>query len=197
MAITKVTASIGGNSIELSTAGNGIYTGEARAPTDTGSHEVSVLVESDNGQIQSKSYFTVIEKQGQTFKTDWKPTDRFNFSDYNRIKNNLYKLWQRACELIYRFEIQDMGNDINSYSGHWEVEFFNAWEENLEIIDRHIISKDYGVRQTFYENGQFIKWDELNRIESATLDMWNTLDGLEAGFRRLPFRFGIYKEVRI
>lgn len=129
-------------------------------------------------------------------KTDWKPTDKFNWIDYNRIKNNLTWLHKKACELYKTFSIEDMGDDIYSYSEYWKVEFFNAWEENLEIINKNMFFQNYGQKQRFFENGVFVQWNELNRIEDAILRMHDILESQESGIRRIPFRFGLYKEVR-
>ena len=71
------------------------------------------------------------------------------------------------------------------------------FESNLEEIARNSYGKDYGEKQTFYPNGMFIKYDELNRIESATLDIYNMLMAQEAGLRKIPFTLGRFKEVRI
>jgi len=123
-------------------------------------------------------------------KTDWKPTDRFNIEDYNRIKNNLLYVHEQAQLIWGEFEIADMGEDITSYSAYWDVDVFNAFEANVDTINDHMLSQDYGIKRTFYENGPFIKWDELNRIEKAILKMKQIFDGRKASLERLPFRFG-------
>ena len=38
---------------------------------------------------------------------------------------------------------------------------------------------------------------ELNRIEGAILNMKATLDTIKAGLRRIPFRLGTYRQMRI
>lgn len=130
-------------------------------------------------------------------KIDWSSTDRFNISDYNRIKNNIQWLCDKANELYASFLYADMGNDIVSYDSYWKAEFFNAFEENVEAINRNIFTQDYGVSQRFFENGPFIKWDELNRIENACLSMKDILQRQEAGkTTRLSFRLGNMKGVR-
>lgn len=130
-------------------------------------------------------------------KVNWTANDRFNFVDYNRIKNNLKWLHEKAIELYQSFPISDMGEDIESYTSYWPVAFFNAWEQNLETINKNIFVQNYGQKQTFYENGVFIQWNELNRIEGATLRMRQILDSQEAGLKRLSFRLGNFKGVRV
>mgnify|MGYP000411609526 FL=1 len=130
-------------------------------------------------------------------KTDWTSQDTFNFSDYNRIKNNIAYLRERVVKLVKPFEIQDMGDDMTSYAELFEAAKFNTLEQNLETINNNAYLKDYGTKQTFYDNGVFIAYAELNRIESATLDIYNMLGRQEIGLRRLAFRLGAGREVRI
>lgn len=135
-------------------------------------------------------------------KTNWQSDDRFNIADYNRIKWNLEYLHKKASELYRYFDLQYMGDDIylgdkNAYTTRWDVADFNAFEQNLENINKNIFTKDYGIAQRFYANAPFIKWDELNRIESATLNMKKILVNLEAGLPRLAFRLGANKEVKV
>ena len=127
-------------------------------------------------------------------KTDWTDTDAFNLKEYKRIRNNLLFLRNRISEIWGEFAIQDMGNDPSDPKYIWKVRYFNAIEENLETINRRmIIVKNYGFKQTFYNNGAFIGFSELNRIESATLQMKRIIEGWEAGLRRLSFRLGAPK----
>ena len=130
-------------------------------------------------------------------KTNWVVTDRFNIADFNRIKNNLKWLYEKAVKLYKNFDIADMGEDITSFESYWNVAFFNAFESNVETINNTIYTKDYGISQRFFENGPFIKWDELNRIESACLSMKDILDRQEAGLQRLSFRLGVMKGVNV
>lgn len=130
----------------------------------------------------------------RTPKTDWAETDAFNLKDYKRIRNNLLFLRNRMSYIWVEFSIQDMGNDPTDPKYIWKVRYFNAIEENLETINkRMIIVKNYGFKQTFYNNGAFIGFSELNRIESATLQMKQIIDGWQAGLRRLSFRLGAPK----
>ena len=129
-------------------------------------------------------------------KTNWKNTDRFNVYDFNRIKNNIEYLHNEA-ELLYKnFEISNMGQNIESYENYWDVSFFNAFEKNVETINNIIFTQDYGVMQRFFENGPFIKWDELNRIETACLRMKDILHRQKIGLRKIPFSLGNMKGVR-
>ena len=124
-------------------------------------------------------------------KTDWTSEDRFNISDYNRIKNNIQWIHEKANQFYKSFPIKEMGSDIVSYDSYWEVEKFNFFEENIDEINKNILSKDNGVSQRFFENGPFIRWDELNRIENACKTMKEILDNQETTRTvRLSFRLG-------
>ena len=196
MAVEKVTASISDVETELQNTDDSTYTGSLEAPSEGGEYSLEVSAYDDAGNVSVIS--SEIEVSiWHTPKTDWKATDRFNFVDYNRIKNNLLWLHEKVSELYRPFEVEDMGEDITDYSSYWKVQYFNAWEKNLDIINNQMFTKDYGMAQRFFENGPFIQWAELNRIESAILYMRDILDRQEMGIRKLSFRLGTFKEVRI
>lgn len=127
----------------------------------------------------------------------WAADDRFNISDYNRIKGNLEYLHEKAEELYHIFQISNMGSDKADYSAYFYASEFNAFEQNLDTINQNIFSQDFGVRQTFYDNGPFIQWEELNRIEDAILSMYQLLERQETVLRRLSFRLGNMKGVAV
>lgn len=130
-------------------------------------------------------------------KTDWAESDRFNIDDYNRLKGNLGFLHEQAEELYPRFQIADMGADKSSYADYFYSDEFNKFEENLETINESIFTQALGVRQTFFDNGVFIQYDELNRLESGMLKIYELLNRQKIGQRRLSFRLGNMKGVRI
>ena len=130
-------------------------------------------------------------------KTDWKSTDRFNISDYNRIKNNLEYLHGFAEKLYLPFSIDDMGDDKESYADYFYADEFNLFEDNLKTINQNVFTQDFGIAQKFYDNGPFIKYDELNRIESAILSIYNMLSRQTSGLRTIAFRLGNMKGVKI
>ena len=104
---------------------------------------------------------------------------------------------QKACELYRNFDIENMGYEVTSYESYWNVAFFNAFETNVDVINNTIYTKDYGISQRFFENGPFIKWDELNRIENACLQMKDILKRQELGLPKLSFRLGSMKGVKV
>ena len=124
-----------------------------------------------------------------TPKTDWVAEDRFNIQDFNRIRNNLIVvigyLGSRYCII----EITDMGEEITDFSGYWNVDYFNAIEDNVQKISNYV-TIDTGYKQTFYSNGAFIKYTELNRIERILNQFSNEVLGYLAGLSRLPMTLG-------
>lgn len=196
MAIEKVTATVAEETADLK-ENNSVYTGELTAPIDSGSYPVTVSAYDDSGNATVNNSTVAEVTLWHTPKTNWKATDRFNYVDYNRIKNNLTYLHELAQEVYKQFQIADMGEDITDYTGWFTAAAFNAFESNLEMINKNIFTQDYGVSQRFFDNGAFIQWQELNRIESATLQMNDLLERQKTTLRKLPFRLGAFREVRI
>jgi len=202
MSVKRVTASLEDNTSDLSELGSDRYSGELETPRQSGTYGIIITAEDEGGNIAvldstQDTRLLLNAIIWQTPKVNWKPTDRFKWWDYNRIKNNLKYLHERAVLLVKPFEIEDMGTDITDYRARWPVDVFNKFERNLEAIDRNTYNIDYGQKQIFYENGAFIKWNELNRIENATLSINNMIYRQEIALRRLPFVFGRFKEVKV
>lgn len=142
-----------------------------------------------------------------TPKTDWKAEysnieiylgDFFNVEDYNRIKNNLQYIDDRAKELFYGIPDLNLGADKH-YPIPGSPDFnndnifadeINAIENGLQGIQDVIALFDYGTAKLFYENGAFIDYNELNRLESAMLDLYEHIESSIAGKMRLSFRLG-------
>lgn len=132
-------------------------------------------------------------------KTDWYGEtdsggtyrgDRFNSEDFNRIKNNLIYLQEVANSMYAAFSINDVGNDRG------KEEYFYADEiallqENIDIIAEKTIGSDYGEYPNYIANGKLFDFNELNRIESATLDLYNKLINQYKGRRMFTFMLGL------
>lgn len=134
----------------------------------------------------------------QTPKTDWHGStdedgiytgDRFNAVDFNRIKNNLIYLRDLAIKMYTEFDIAKVSDD-KGYADYPYADEINAIESNLDTINEHTIIRDYGTKQTFNDNGAFIDFNELNRIESAELDLYNRLTNEHDGRRMFTWNFG-------
>ena len=196
MAVQEVIATLEDETTVLQNEYKNTYSGELAAPISSGDYAVNVSAYDDAGNI-SIAKSTINVTLWHAPRTDWKPTDRFNISDYNRIKNNLMYLHELAVSLWKEFPISEMGEDMMEYTGYWNVDIFNLFESNLEAINQNIFTQNFGVSQRFFENGPFIRWEELNRIEGAILSMNELLERQKAGLHRLSFRLGVFKEVMI
>lgn len=196
MAIDRVESAFNGSHRQLNAVGTDLYTGSHEAPGKGGEYGLRVSAYDDGGNVTTTNQ-TVSVTKWHTPKTNWQPTDPVNIEDYNRIKNNLEFLQERATQLYAAFEIQDMGADKTSYKDYYYADEFNRFEQNLDSINKNIFTQDYGPTVRFFDNGPFIDWQELNRIEGAILQMNEILDNLEAGLARLSFRLGNWKGVKI
>lgn len=140
-----------------------------------------------------------------TPKTDWKTEydssgryvgDYFNVDDYNRIKNNLLIVRDLATHIIGNVPETPVGIDKHlpidaspDYDNdHFFADEFNLIENGLYALDNVLDFVDFGPKKTFYDNGQFIDYQELNRIENAELTLYNLITNSINGIRRLSFR---------
>lgn len=122
-------------------------------------------------------------------KTNWVKTDRINYQDYNRIKNNLAYLRDLAGKLYKEFGIV-VDPDKDRYSLWPYPSEINHLEEDLEAIRSHTFPFRTGQKRTYYGNTPAIDWQELNRLESACKLIHDNLQGQAEGKRRLSFRLG-------
>lgn len=133
-----------------------------------------------------------------TPKTDWfgrvedgvYTGDRFNAVDFNRIKNNLEYLRGLAISMYEEFTIRSLGSD-RTPKDYFYADEINALEENLNTINTHSIGRDYGSAPIYADNGNTMDFNELNRLESAILDLYDRLTNQSEGRRMLTLNFGI------
>lgn len=105
--------------------------------------------------------------------TNWTSDRKFNLEDYNRIKNNL-KYLKTLADSIYRsFDITELGEDLSDEEHWWSPIEINALEDALdEIFRASALPINIGEKKSFQYNGLFIQYLELNRIESACLNIY-------------------------
>lgn len=128
-----------------------------------------------------------------TPKTNWVASDYFNWSDFNRIKNNLAYLHDRAEEVYPSFSVNSTSTeDVTDYNYIWLPSDINKLEQDLTTLYQHMTLRDFniGTQKTFTYNGAFITFTELNRIESATLNIYNRLVNQIAGRKRIAYTLG-------
>lgn len=135
----------------------------------------------------------------QTPKTDWHYSidengdyqgDRFDYRDFNRIKNNLTYLRDLAIRLYATFYIENVGDDRKPQD-YFYADEINMLERNLNAINKGTYKRDYGASPMYYDNGNTMDYIELNRLESATLDLYTRLTNQQQGLRQFTWNFGI------
>ena len=119
--------------------------------------------------------------------------DRFNAADFNRIKNNLDYLRELAIKLYDEFAINALGSD-RTPADYFYADEINRLEENLTTINNKTLRRSYGTAPTYVDNGRTMDFSELNRMESAMLDLYDRLTNQSEGRRMFQWNFGI-KEV--
>ena len=115
---------------------------------------------------------------------------RFNAKDFNRIKNNLQHLRDMAIQMYNEFNINSLGDD-RKCTDYFYADEINVLEENLNTINNNTLKQDYGTTPHYVDNGPTMDYNELNRIEQATLNLYNILTNQYNGRRRFPWNFGI------
>lgn len=121
-------------------------------------------------------------------KTDWATTDFINYTDYERIRNNIGYIYQMASELYYGMDDLATMATKTGYSAYPYASEWNALESNLHMIFNSINTvSTIGEQKTFYTNGTSLDATELNRIESATLAMYATMTSQQNCKPRLAF----------
>ena len=135
----------------------------------------------------------------QTPKTDWYGSvdanghyegDRFNAIDFNRIKNNLEYLREMAIKLYKEFFLVSLGDD-RVPGDYFYADEINRLEENLTTINNKTLRRPYGTAPTYVDNGRTMDFTELNRLESAMLDLYDRLTNQSEGRRMFKWNFGI------
>ena len=110
-----------------------------------------------------------------TPKTDWAISTPFTYVDYNRIRNNLLYLNDKFNEMYPNTARElDLGDAKTGYTNEYFPSEFNAFEEALISFERIGQNANIGSRNYYKSNGDFISYNDLNRIESCCL-RWNDL----------------------
>ena len=134
-----------------------------------------------------------------TPKTDWSGEtsadgtyvgDRFNATDFNRIKNNLEYLREMAVKLYKEFTIVSLGED-KTPADYFYADEINQIEENLNTVNNNTLKRPYGTAPNYVENGNTMDFNELNRLEGAILDLYDKLNNEFEGRRMFTWNFGM------
>lgn len=130
-------------------------------------------------------------------KTDWVAGDYFNISDYNRIKNNIAYLRELALTVYTNFPFEDMGVDKTSYSQYPYADEFSVLENNLESLRQNTFLFDDSEAKQWYENQRTPNYEDFNRLERACLLFKEGLESQKSMKRRLSFRLGTFKAIKV
>ena len=114
-------------------------------------------------------------------------------SDYNRIKENIEFLKELAYTLYFPFPLEDMGEDKAEEEYPYADEI-NRIADNLELLAAGSYHVDVGPKTVYEENGPYIAYEDLNRIESATLQLYENMNRIKAAKGRLSFRLGARRD---
>ncbi len=140
--------------------------------------------------------------QWQTPKTDWYGAtnsetgeytgDRFNAVDYNRIKNNIIYLKELASDELYPpFDLVEVSAD-KTYTDYPYADEINRIEDNFETLNLRTVNRNYGDKPPDYlPNAPILDYHELNRLESAILDIYDKLNNQSEGRRKFKWNFGM------
>lgn len=116
--------------------------------------------------------------------------DRFNADDFNRIKNNLQYLRDLAITMYDEFSIVSLGAD-RTPRDYFYADEINQLEENLVTINERTFRRAYGDSPSYTDNGNTMDYVELNRLESAILDLYDRLQTQANGRRTFTWNFGV------
>jgi len=135
----------------------------------------------------------------ETPKTDWHYEldseglyvgDRFNATDFNRIKNNLEYLRELAIKMYDDFTIHSLGTD-RTPNDYFYADEINQLEENLNTVNQKSIKGAYGSAPSYTANGNIMDFAELNRLEGAILDLYDKLSNQNDGRRTFIWNLGM------
>lgn len=125
-----------------------------------------------------------------TPKTDWVSTDYFNAVDYNRIKNNLSQISNMVGTLYLTTNLDGEILPDATYVDRPSAYKLNQIELRLASL-ADLVDADFGDSVTFSDFGLSIRFDELNRIESASLTLYNMVKNQLSALPMLSFRLGL------
>ena len=131
----------------------------------------------------------------QTPKTNWVATDYIGADDYNRWIGNLDEL-QTLCQQMYALVETDLGNNQTEDDFPF-ADMLNNIETALANINSASYDFDLGVSASFTDNGYYIDYNEINRIENASLKLYTWLMAQFENIPKLSFTLGLYRGLQV
>lgn len=129
-------------------------------------------------------------------KTDWTKEDAFDYENYNRVTGNLEYLHEFANSLFGTLsELKIETNKVNLdpiYARH-----MNDIENGVERLNDETYRLNIGAKKTYKSNGHVPDYEDYNRIESATLNLYNQAKSHQKNIPRLQYRLGNERGIRV
>ena len=128
------------------------------------------------------------------FKKNWTSADYLLPAQFNRIISNLEEINTLAIATkgAGNARLQDYDETISGYSATENTVYLASWFNNIES-NVQLLASLVGIKWTkvtFYPNGQFIKWSELNRLEIEMEHLYGIYANIINHAIRLPITLG-------
>ena len=131
-----------------------------------------------------------------TPKTDWVGTDYINFTDYNRICNNLNWVKDEANELGFSYPEWAVMTLAEDYSSIPYPSMWNTVVDNYNLLD-DIYPSFEPIEDVFSVNGYYIAYGTLNALERNILLLDTVLSVAIANIPRLAITLGGNNKLKI
>lgn len=125
-------------------------------------------------------------------KTDWVATDYYNVSDFKRMVGNIEVLAALVEKLHHPLTMANIST-TKDYTSLIYASEFNAIENNLEKVNDY--GFDIGETKSYAINNKAPGYTEFNRIESASLKLYDHLTAERDNCQRLEFTLGGAKKL--
>ena len=130
-----------------------------------------------------------------SFKTNWVANDELLPEQFNRIIDNLEEIniLALASSGMGNTSLEELDLIISGYSASEDTVYLATWFNNIEA-NVSLLAKIVGftwAKLTFYPNGQFIKWSELNRLEEEMEYLYGVYANIINHAVRLPVTLGM------
>lgn len=131
-----------------------------------------------------------------TPKTDWVSTDKLNFTDYNRICNNLDEVRSEATRLGFNYSgYQTMTRAIDEASLPHAADF-NKQIDNYNLFE-DVLPNFEPITDVFSDNGYTITYATVNALENGVLALHTLFSVAMANIPRLAIILGGDNKLKI
>lgn len=202
MSIENVSASFINNSNKLIHETNDTYKTSFETPDilNTTDYDVSLKAVDDGGNVTTydESLVITVSSIWITPKINWQCRyddrgnyigDYFEIEDWRRIIGNLIHLKEIAYKMYPKFAFLTMG-DKKEYGDFPYASEWNAIEQNI----KNMIDSTYKFQitnpKTYYDELPTPNYEDLNRIESTSLKLYEILKSQYESIKVLAFTLG-------